>query len=471
MTGPLICWLHEVDYRRAQGWEARDVVLAVVVQAMVPAEWAGVLFTADPVSGRRDRLVVEAISGLGEALVSGHATPSRAVVEKASLRLLAGNMPLPGEALEELARLGLRIEGAFGQPQDIEWAYAAGRCAILQARPLTALPRDDASAGEAGVDAAPDRRRYSRFQRAGAPQLLEHMPVPPFPFDYALFYRPLMARVLQALRSLGFATSALDEVFSEVAEGVVQAVPPSITPTLRVLTLPPTLVAALRASPDAWLDDCRAQLVVPAQQSDTADLVRLSAEELLERIVTLHERLIDLTVRRFGVLAPRLVLGQTFRLLLRLAVGRDAPRLQTELLAAVPCTTTAMNQELGRLVGLIRAAPELRQVFREAPPAQVAERLRTVAGGPALLAAVDAFLGQYGYRESAMPGAALPPGATIRASSTGCSKGAWSAPRTHRRPLPWRPTRRRGPRVPAGRCWLRHAAVGGAVWPHACCSP
>ncbi len=154
MTGPLICWLHEVDYRRAQGWEARDVVLAVVVQAMVPAEWAGVLFTADPVSGHRDRLVVEAISGLGEALVSGHATPSRAVVEKASLRLLAGNMPLPGEALEELARLGLRIEGAFGQPQDIEWAYAAGRCAILQACPLTAL---SGSSPRAWFSARPSR--------------------------------------------------------------------------------------------------------------------------------------------------------------------------------------------------------------------------------------------------------------------------------------------------------------------------
>jgi hypothetical protein len=79
--------------------------------------------------------------------------------------------------------------------------------------------------------------------------MLEHMPVSPSPFDYALFYRPLMARVLQALRSLGFATSALDEVFIAVAEGVVQAVPPSITPTLRVLTLPPKLLAAL---PPTW---------------------------------------------------------------------------------------------------------------------------------------------------------------------------------------------------------------------------
>lgn len=402
------CWAslwseRAVAYRRAQGWDARDVALAVVVQAMAPAEWAGVLFTADPVSGRRDRLVVEAISGLGEALVSGQATPSRAVIEKASLRLLEGDAPLPRGALEELARLGLRIEGAFGQPQDIEWAYADGRCAILQARPLTALPRDDASAG-----AAPDRRRYSRFQRAGAPQMLEHMPIPPFPFDYALFYRPLMARVLQALRSLGFATSALDAVFREVAEGVVQAVPPSITPTLRVLALPATLVAARRVDLGEWMADCRTTLMAPAQQSDTADLARLSAEELLERIVTLHERLIDLTVRRFGVLAPRLVLGQTFPLLLRLAVGRDAPRLQTELLAAVPCATTAMNEELGRLARLIRDTPELRQVFRETPPAQVAVRLHTVGGGPALLAAVDAFLARYGYRESAMPGAALP---------------------------------------------------------------
>jgi rifampicin phosphotransferase len=407
------CWAslwseRAVAYRRAQGWDARDLALAVVVQAMVPAERAGVLFTADPVSGRRDHLVIEAVSGLGEALVSGQATPSRAVVEKASLRLLAGDAPLPVGALEDLARLGLRIEGAFGAPQDVEWAYADGGCVILQARPLTAVPAVEAPSVAAQTDTAPQGRRYSRVQRAGAPNMLEHMPVSPSPFDYALFYRPLMARVLQALRSLGFATSALDEVFIAVAEGVVQAVPPSITPTLRVLTLPPKLLAALRASPDDWLRECRALLVVPAQQIDTEDLALLSTDALLDRIATLQQRLVDLTVRRFGVLAPRLLLTQTFPLLLRLAVGRAAPRLQADLLAAVPCTTTAANQELERLARLGRETPELRQIFVDEPPERVAERLRDVAAGPAFLAALDAFLRCYGYRESAMPAAALP---------------------------------------------------------------
>lgn len=329
--------------------------------------------------------------------------PSRYVVEKASLRLLAGDALLPRGVLEELARLGLRIETACGQPQDIEWAYAGGHCAIVQARPLTALPADDAPAA-----AAAEGRRYTRFQRAGAPTMLEHMPLLPYPFDYALLYQPLMARVLQALRSLGFATPALDDVFIAVAEGVVQAVPPTITPSLRVLTLPPKLVAALRTHTEDWLTECRTTLVAPAQRIDAEDLARLAEHDLLDRIATLQRPLIDLTVRRFGVLAPALLFNQMFPLLLRLALGRDAPRLHTDLLAAVPCTTTAANQELGRLARLIRAEPALRQVFRDDPPERVADRLRDMATGAPVLAAIDAFLRRFGYRESAMPAAALP---------------------------------------------------------------
>ena len=86
------CWAslwspRAVAYRCQRAWEDTALALAVVVQEMVPAEWAGVLFTADPVTWRRDQMIVEAIAGLGEVLVSGQVTGSRAVVEKAGLRL------------------------------------------------------------------------------------------------------------------------------------------------------------------------------------------------------------------------------------------------------------------------------------------------------------------------------------------------------------------------------------------------
>ena len=400
------CWAslwspRAVAYRREQGWDERALALAVVVQEMAPAEWAGVLFTVDPVSGRRDRLIVEAVPGLGEALVSGHAIPSRYVVEKASLRLLAGDAPLPPGVVEELARLGVRIETAFGAPQDIEWAYASGRCTVLQARPLTAL-RD------APVATATDGRRYSRLQCAMAPNALDHMPLPPYPFDEALFFRPVMARTLGALRSLGFAVPPLRDVLIEIADGVIQEVPPTIRPTMRALTLPVKLVTALRATPEDWLEDCRATLVEPARRIDREDLAGLSDADLLDRIATLQRRQVDLTVRRFGYLAPQILRGGVLALALRLAVGRDARRQQADLLAAVPDITTATNQELGRLVRIIRASEELHGVFRDERPDEIPARLGGRRAGAGFLAEMDVFLRCYGYRESAMPSAALP---------------------------------------------------------------
>lgn len=77
--------------------------MAVVVQAMVPAEWAGVMFTTDPVTGRRDVMVIEAVRGLGEALVSGAAKGERYVIEKATLHVLEGQSLFPHRTLQQLA--------------------------------------------------------------------------------------------------------------------------------------------------------------------------------------------------------------------------------------------------------------------------------------------------------------------------------------------------------------------------------
>ena len=401
------CWAslwssRAVAYRRQHGWDDRDLALAVVVQEMVPAEWAGVIFTADPVSGRRDRLIVEAVPGLGEALVSGQVSGHHYVVEKTGRHVLEGDAVLPRDILDEVARLGVRIEALVGQPQDIEWAYAGGRSAILQSRPLTALPV------EVRPSATDGGRRFSRFQRGMAMALLDHMPLPPYPFDYSLFFRPGMQRALEALGWLGFTLPPIEDILVTLGEGVVQAVPPAIRPTFRALTLPAKLVMALRASPQRWADECQRSLVAEAQRIDAEDLPALSDQDLLDRIEMLRCLQVDLLVRRFGHVLPGLLISEGLPRLLRLAVGQRASSLQADLLAAVPCVTTEANRELGRLARLIRGSEELRQVFLDESPDRVAARLRDSDAGRALLTEVDGFLRQYGYRESAMPAAALP---------------------------------------------------------------
>jgi len=109
---------------------------------MVDPEKSGVLFTVDPVQRRRDRMVIEAIFGLGEQVVSGHATPDHYVVDRDGElkreRLVNGGV-LTGGDLLTLAELGRSLEERFGSPQDVEWAIAGGELYLLQSRPVTTL--------------------------------------------------------------------------------------------------------------------------------------------------------------------------------------------------------------------------------------------------------------------------------------------------------------------------------------------
>lgn len=177
----IACWsslwtARAMAYRTRQQISAQKVSLAVVVQAFVPAEVAGVLFTVNPITSMKDEMLINASWGLGEALVSGRVNPDTLVVDKESGRVrtralgekalmtvadargtteveVAGERQQvaalgDGEAAE-LARLGCAIEETFGAPQDIEWALAGGKFAILQSRPVTAfgpspgVPGDD----------------------------------------------------------------------------------------------------------------------------------------------------------------------------------------------------------------------------------------------------------------------------------------------------------------------------------------
>jgi pyruvate,water dikinase len=141
------CWLsffadRAVFYRQEKG-SLDDVAMAVVVQQMVDASKSGVLFTADPVHGRRDRLVVEAASGLGEQVVSGEVTPDHYVLDRHGAikrSRLAAEQVLTGADCEQLARLGRQLAELHGHPQDIEWAFdQAGTLFLLQSRPITTL--------------------------------------------------------------------------------------------------------------------------------------------------------------------------------------------------------------------------------------------------------------------------------------------------------------------------------------------
>ncbi|WP_229480269.1 phosphoenolpyruvate synthase [Mycolicibacterium mageritense] len=140
------CWAslfteRAVAYRLRNGFDHRQIHMAVVVQRMVPAQAAGVLFTADPVSGNRKVTTVEAVVGLGDAMVSGQADADRYTVRDARVEAsIRGPQPvLTDPQVLRLAELGRRVERHFGHPQDIEWCLLNDDFHLVQARPVTTL--------------------------------------------------------------------------------------------------------------------------------------------------------------------------------------------------------------------------------------------------------------------------------------------------------------------------------------------
>ena len=227
------CWAsldseRSVAYRRRQGVSDEALAMAVVVQRLVPAEVAGVLFTRDPLDAQGQRMLVEASWGLGESVVSGRVSPDRFHVDRDSGRVLErhistkaeevtpqGPRPVPPERrdqpcldearLAELAALGRKVEAFYGAPRDVEWAWAEGRFWLLQARPITAAgaaEREQVRREEMAALAARADKSGTVWSRFNLSEVLPE----PTPMTWAIVRRFLSGRGGFGLmyRDLGF---------------------------------------------------------------------------------------------------------------------------------------------------------------------------------------------------------------------------------------------------------------------------
>jgi pyruvate,water dikinase len=166
------CWAslwtaRAIAYRAKQNIAPDSVALAVVVQELVFADAAGIMFTANPLDGERGEVVINAAWGLGEAIVSGVVTPDTLTLKKRKAKVIhretaeklamtvrtesgVREQPVPDDLKKkavltnrqaiELMRYGTQIESLYEMPMDIEWTLANGKFAIVQARPITSLP-------------------------------------------------------------------------------------------------------------------------------------------------------------------------------------------------------------------------------------------------------------------------------------------------------------------------------------------
>jgi phosphohistidine swiveling domain-containing protein len=164
------CWsslwtARAISYRSRNQIPHEDVALSVIVQTMVQSESSGVLFTANPLTGKRSESAIDATFGLGEALVGGLVEPDHYVVDADSGEIIhkalggkaltirgvteggviaedanaADRQAIPDDVILQLAELGQGVSALFHSPQDIEWAWSEGQLHLLQSRPITSL--------------------------------------------------------------------------------------------------------------------------------------------------------------------------------------------------------------------------------------------------------------------------------------------------------------------------------------------
>jgi len=163
-------WSERAIRYRARGGAvgAHDEAMGVVIMGLVPSDVSGIAFTAHPVTGARDLVVINSSWGLGEAVVSGRVTPDFFVIDKNSFAVLERDIftkelaiyshpdgggtierqipadkrsvaSLSDEQAQEVARLAARVEAQYGRPQDVEWGLANRQLFLLQSRPITTL--------------------------------------------------------------------------------------------------------------------------------------------------------------------------------------------------------------------------------------------------------------------------------------------------------------------------------------------
>jgi rifampicin phosphotransferase len=169
------CWaslwtLRAYKYRERNGFDHLKIGMAVIVQTLIAADVSGVIFTADPLTGGRRGIIIEACFGLGETLVSGRVAPDRYIVDKNNLKIISRTVSqkkiertvasdglvteravpkersftscLENKQVRRLAKRARKVEAVFGSPQDIEWAICNGKIFFLQSRPITVLPAE-----------------------------------------------------------------------------------------------------------------------------------------------------------------------------------------------------------------------------------------------------------------------------------------------------------------------------------------
>jgi phosphohistidine swiveling domain-containing protein len=450
------CWAsartpRALEYRRAQGLALAGAQVAVLVQQMVVADVAAVAFSADPLTGDRDVVVINASWGLGESIVGGDVTPDtyrvpaadparvepRIATKRVMTVAVAGGtrqMPTPqylrdqpaltGEQAQEIARLALALQAFFGRPVDLECAYEAGRLYLLQCRPITTLGRAPAAERPAAAPPAPPSGAGAATQPIAAPT--------DFPVhweraaDAELFWTldqvhwgepmaPLVFSVAGHALALGLtlASAAYDRPIAGVRARLINSYRYQASIPLPVA--PDEAAEQGRRSRDklraamsrlaetwatAWLPEVQAHLDYWA----AFDLRGASLPALMEHIEETDARAARVWEIHFLLASPMYAAMSQFGKLYRDLFGSESALDAYRLLEGFDDKTVESGQALWALSRRALADPELRRLVLELPTPAVLPALDARESTRPFAAALRAYLDEFGQRgESISP--------------------------------------------------------------------
>ena len=402
------CWAslwtaRAIGYRARHGIGPDGLSLAVVVQLLVPAEAAGILFTANPVTGRRDQAMISAAWGLGEAVVGGMVTPGRAhrgqgqrrgvERETADKQVMTGAHqwrhrgaagPRGAAPRARARRAGCRRTGAawrvqieelYGMPMDIEWALADGAFAIVQARPITALPEEPAAPELELPDEWPLPDPKGPYMRGSIADL---MPDPLTPLFATVGVPAINAGMKRTIReTIGGSLAALDNYLTTINDYAYLAREPGL-PGLGVGVgqdgaRPPAALAQWRAALARGRQSplCRGHGPLARQAAARAEAVELlrGARELADAMA---DYLTALQVDAIGTAAGTEGL---FTAIYDKMIKQEGDPPAPTLLLGADSTPIRAEKALYDLAQWCRERDGLAVYLLEAPSRQLAEQL------------------------------------------------------------------------------------------------
>ncbi|HEX2944329.1 MAG TPA: PEP/pyruvate-binding domain-containing protein [Clostridia bacterium] len=442
------CWAslwspRSIAYRHRSGFDDRSVEIAVVVQIMVRSEKSGVLFTVNPLTGNSGEMLVNASYGLGEGIVSGRVTPDSWRLSKMSENFPNGRTPAdypvtesilgskairtvaaPGgltvdepvpdnlrraycldeKELLQLLLLGEKVERHYNCPQDIEWAIEKGRLYLLQARPITTMPKackdnnnNDGNVSKTALSTQKNSKSEKAMQKL-MDNFKEHIPDPPYPMDY----EPLLLLNGQknaAIRELGITMPPVEKIIKMDDYGVLSVGSLRPRPNIRLLCLPVTLHGLIALAPSG-----KARLSEENLESKFGELSRkyvktLENVELAFHIGELEELSMQYILLRFrAYVFPMLFLGIRLRLLTGLFAGQRGVS-QYDFLADLGYKTAEIENAMYTLAGDASEIPGLSEMLLKSRP-EISDFLGQTSEGRSFIKKLDEFLELHGSRSN-----------------------------------------------------------------------